>query len=88
LLLQGYGYGIEGKNTQLPTDNILLQGREFKVDRGGKFVFPFLIQEPTDDSELVITDVVNTDENNYEFTFTTNFIFTQLYVQYLIPEVY
>lgn len=46
LMTQGYGYGLQGKNTQLPTNNILLQGTEFKVSRTGKFVLPILIEEP------------------------------------------
>jgi hypothetical protein len=88
LLLQGYGYGLEGKNTQLPTDNILLQGREFKVNRGGNFVFPFLIQEPTDESELVLESVTLVSGSNYSLAFTSNFTFTQLYSQVLVSGVW
>lgn len=81
LLLQGYGYGLDGKNPQPPTNNILLNGTEFKVDRDGKFVFPFLIQEPTDDSELVLTGVTLVTGSTYSYAFTSNFSLTQLYSQ-------
>jgi len=45
LMTKGYGYGMEGENPQTPTNNILLQGTEFKVQRGGYFVLPIMIQE-------------------------------------------
>jgi hypothetical protein len=57
LMTQGYGYGLEGANTQLPANNILLQGTEFKVSRTGKFVFPFLIQESIVEGFATITEV-------------------------------
>jgi hypothetical protein len=47
LLLQGYGYGLDGQNSQPPTNKILLSGDEFKVNRGGVFNLPILIDEPT-----------------------------------------
>jgi len=46
LLLQGYGYGLDGENAQPPTNKILLSGEEFKVNRGGFFSLPILIDEP------------------------------------------
>ncbi len=45
LMLKGYGYGMEGENAQPPANKILLTGTEFKVNRNGFFVFPFLIEE-------------------------------------------
>ncbi len=59
LMTAGYGYGMGGENQQLPTNKILLQGTEFKVNRGGFFVFPFLIEEsePTESYFATITDV-------------------------------
>jgi len=88
LLLQGYGYGIEGKNTQPPTNNILLQGTEFKVNRTGKFVFPFLIQETVDTSEIVLEDVNFVSGSTYSYVFTSNFSFTQLYSQVFVSGVW
>lgn len=81
LMTQGYGYGLQGKNTQLPTNNILLQGTEFKVSRAGKFVFPILIQETVDASTLTLTSVVLDTGTTYDYSFTPSFSFTQLYSQ-------
>jgi len=47
LMLKGYGYGMDGENAQPPTNKILLTGTDFKVNRSGYFVFPFLIEEAT-----------------------------------------
>jgi hypothetical protein len=47
LILKGYSYGMEGVNAQPPVNKILLTGAEFKVNRNGYFVFPFLIEEAT-----------------------------------------
>jgi len=47
LMVLGYGYGIEGENTSNPTDKILLQGREFNIQRAGFFNVPVLIDEST-----------------------------------------
>jgi Bacterial Ig domain len=53
LLLQGYGYGLDGQNSQPPTNKILLSGGEFKVNRGGVFNLPILIDEPTSTIDAV-----------------------------------
>jgi len=45
LMTAGYGYGMDGENSQIPTNNILLSGAEFKVNRDGFFVLPILIEE-------------------------------------------
>lgn len=47
LMTQGYGYGMDGENAQIPANNILLTGTEFKVSRNGFFVLPILIEEDT-----------------------------------------
>ena len=62
LMLSGYGYGMSGENPQPPTNKILLSGTEFKVDRNGYFVFPFLIEEsePVESFFATITDVTST----------------------------
>jgi hypothetical protein len=81
LMTQGYGYGLDGKNQQLPTNNILLQGTEFKVSRTGKFVLPILIQETVDASTLVLDSVILDTGSTYDYSFTSSFSFTQLYSQ-------
>lgn len=81
LMTQGYGYGLQGKNTQLPTNNILLQGTEFKVSRTGNFVLPILIQETVDTSTLVLDSVALDTGTTYDYSFTPSFTVTQLYSQ-------
>ena len=75
LMTAGYGYGMSGENPQPPTNKILLQGTEFKVNRDGFFVFPFLIEEsePTESYFATITDV---DESGCVF-----FEFNQPYTE-------
>jgi len=46
LMVQGYGYGLDGENSQVPANKILLSGAEFKVNRNGFFNLPILISEP------------------------------------------
>ena len=72
LCLKGYGYGLEGENPQPPDNKILIPIQDYKVNRNGIFNVPILIDEPTDASELVITDVVNTSGSTFEYTFTEN----------------
>jgi hypothetical protein len=69
-MTSGYGYAMEGINPQIPSNNILLNGTEFKVSRSGKFVFPILIEEaePAEDTFATIT---NLDESGCLF-FTIN----------------
>jgi len=81
LCLKGYGYGLDGENSQPPTNKILIPIQDYKVNRNGFFNVPILIDEPVDDSELVITDVVNTSGSIFEYTFTENFTYLTLQAQ-------
>lgn len=45
LALKGYSYGMDGENAQPTADRILMQGREFKVNRTGVFNVPIKILE-------------------------------------------
>ena len=81
LALKGYTYGLEGENAQPPTNKIMIPIQDYKVDRNGVFNIPILIDEPTDTSELVITDVVNTSGSTFEYTFTKNFTYLALKAQ-------
>lgn len=58
LMTAGYGYGMGGENSQIPSNKILLQGTEFKVSRDGFFVLPILIEEsePVETYFATITD--------------------------------
>lgn len=84
LAVKGYGYFQEGANPSTPANKILLTGDEFKVDRNGLFVLPFLLDETApDESSLVIDDVV--DDYLY---FTTNISYTEVYFRFrILPGV-
>jgi len=45
LMLKGYGYGLDGENSQPPTNRVLIVGDEFKVSRNGAFNLPILADE-------------------------------------------
>lgn len=79
LALKGYTYGLEGENAQPPTNKILLPINDYKVDRNGVFNVPILIDEAVDTSELVLISVINTSGDEYEYTFSSNFVFDSLY---------
>lgn len=81
LMTAGYGYGMDGENAQIPSNNILLTGTEFKVSRDGFFVLPILIEETVDESTLTLDSVVLDAGSTYDFSFTADFSFTQLYAQ-------
>ena len=87
LCLKGYGYGLSGENPQPPTNKILIPIQDYKVNRNGVFNVPILIDEPVDDSELVITNVENTSGSTYEYTFTDNFTFSSLQAQVRATEL-
>lgn len=80
LMTAGYGYGMDGENSQIPANNILLTGTEFKVNRGGFFVFPFLIEEsePVDEPFATITDA---SAGCVTFTYNIPYIETAITVQ-------
>ena len=82
LAVKGYGYGLSGENPQLPTNKILLPIQDYKVNRNGKFVIPILIDEPTDSSEIVITDITEDGEDELGIEFTIDFTPTNLYVRF------
>jgi hypothetical protein len=84
--LKGYTYGLDGENGQPPTNKILLPLNDYKVDRNGTFNVPILIDETIDTSELVLISVVNTVDDDYEYTFSSNFAFDELYSQLRFNE--
>lgn len=45
LIIKGYGYGMDGENSTIPTNRILMSGIEFKVNRTGVFNVPVKILE-------------------------------------------
>jgi hypothetical protein len=66
LAVQGYGYGIEGKNPTIPANNVLAFGNFANVSRASQFSLPIKI------SETVSTaiSVVSKPFNNINFTTT------------------
>ena len=40
LIVKGYGYGIDGENSDTPSNMIMLSGSEFKVNRNGVYSLP------------------------------------------------
>lgn len=53
LMLQGYGTGLDGENSQPPANRILISGDEFKVFRNGYFNLPVIISESITTSATV-----------------------------------
>lgn len=72
LMTAGYGFGMDGENAQIPANNILLNGTEFKVSRNGFFVLPILIQEsePVETYFATITDI---DAGCVEFVYNIDY---------------
>lgn len=85
LMLQGYGYGLSGENSQPPTNKILLQGTEFKVQRNGFFNLPILIDETVPPLVEFTLDTITLDSGtDYLFEFTQNFISPTIRILYKI----
>jgi len=78
LAVKGYGYFQEGANPSTPANKILLTGDEFKVDRNGFFVLPFLLD--TTPPEEPILEIDSTAFG--ELFFTTNIEYTEIYFRY------
>jgi len=89
LATRGYGYFLEGQNPQIPSNKILLEGDEFKVNRNGLFVLPILMDEPTPTTpELTLESVVFDDSGDdliLIFTWTSNFTLTEVLAQNKAP---
>ena len=62
----GYGYGIEGKNPTVPSNNVLANGSIVNVSKNSTFTLPFLISE----SATVTTTVISYPSNNINYTIT------------------
>ena len=83
LCLKGYGYGLDGENSQPPTNKILIPIQDYKVNRNGFFNVPILLEETVIiPPSLVLTDIEFISVIAYNFFFTSNFSFNQLYFRY------
>lgn len=79
--IKGYGYFLDGENPQLPVNNILLSGDEFKVNRNGYFVIPLLAEEPTVVARVLsLTDVSLDVGTVYNYSLFSNFTFSEVYI--------
>jgi len=83
LALKGYGYFMEGENPQIPVNNILLEGDEFKVSRDGYFVLPILLDEITPPTPFItIESVTEETGDDLELTFDTNIEYSSVSLKY------
>ena len=72
LMLQGYGGGLDGENSQPPTNKILISGTDFKVFKEGYFNFPLLISESLTTSVTVKSYPDLNINDTYTYLPTTN----------------
>lgn len=69
IALYGYGYGNEGKNPQIPANEILITNTIFKVSRNTLFSIPVYTNTSKD---VVITTPNSTYSNSYTIPSTTD----------------
>lgn len=82
LAVKGYGLFLEGENPQAATP-VLLSGDEFKVSRGGRFVFPLMALEPeVAPRSISINDAYLYSGYAYEYEVTANFPYTTLSAEF------
>ena len=83
LMLQGYGYGIEGQNPQPPTNKILIPVIDYKVNRAGFFNIPILINETTTSlATLEITNITSISGDQYELSYTSTGSIDDIFYRY------
>ena len=72
LAVRGYADGMGGENQDTPDDKVLLTGRTFKVNKGGKFVIPLEMDTPTAPTpSITITNITDNTGGSFTFTYTT-----------------
>ena len=72
LFTKGFSYGLDGENIETPTNKILLNGSEFKVNRNGFFVLPVEASEPPIlPPSITITSVTLEGTNSYNLFSTS-----------------
>jgi len=82
LAVKGYGYFQEGENPSTPVNKILLTGDEFKVNRDGFFVLPFLLDETPPVVPFLSLDDITDDQ----LSFSTNISYSEIYYRYKLEE--
>jgi hypothetical protein len=81
LAVQGYGYGIEGKNPTIPANNVLAFGNFANVSRASQFSLPIQISETLSTGISVISKPFN------NINFTTTEVATTSSIE-LIKKIY
>ena len=86
LAVRGYGYFMEGENPTTPTNKVLLEGTEFKVNRNGLFVLPIELDEtPPATPSITIDSMVDIGGGEFELYFS--YVGTYTSMQLLIHQI-
>lgn len=72
LAIKGFGYGIEGENTSIPSNNILAYGSSVNVDRNSNFTLPIKVSETESKNVTVISYPYNEINESFTIESTTN----------------
>lgn len=71
LAIKGYGYGIEGKNTTIPTSNVLADASIVNVSANSQFTLPFKASETATTAVTIISHPANTINFSVSIAATT-----------------
>jgi hypothetical protein len=72
LAIKGYGYGIEGENTTIPSNNILAYGSSVNVSYDSNFTLPIKVSEVASVDVTVISYPSNEINKSFTISATTN----------------
>ena len=72
LAIKGFGYGIEGENTTIPSNNILAYAGGVKVSRESNFTLPIKVSETESKTVTVISYPNNEINKTFTIDATTN----------------
>ena len=72
LAIKGYGYGIEGENTTIPSNNILAYGSSVNVSYNSNFTLPIKVSETVSVDITVISYPNNEINKSFTIPSTTN----------------
>ena len=72
LAIKGYGYGIEGENTTIPTNNILAYGSSVNVGYDSNFTLAIKVSETVSQDVTIISYPNNEINRSFTIPATTN----------------
>ena len=72
LAIKGYGYGNEGKNPSIPSNNVLAYGSEVNISDDTNFTLPILIDESVSTDVTVISYPNNKINKSFTLSNTTD----------------